>query len=143
MLVSPPRFLPPALRHEVHRVLAGVSGDEFEVLFLQMRELPVIGTARREPELYEIVCSLDDDDFDALIEEVAAQLSTLDSPELRRRLAEAIVSLRDDGGISTELAAVTLLDLDCEWSTFLWYLMAVTSIVTRYGRTAQADREGA
>jgi hypothetical protein len=103
--------------------LDGVSDLEFHALFDEMIYLPEIDLSLQvplpglfTPEIDRAISALDDDDGEAFDHELNKVVPTVDSPERRIGLAQAIVTLRDQGRISSKLAAVALFDLDGETS---------------------------
>jgi hypothetical protein len=103
--------------------LKDVSNVEFRALFDEMIYLPEIDISLQvplpklfTPEIGRAISALDDDDGETFDRELNKVVPKLDTPERRIELAQAVVTLRDKGRISSRLAAVALFDLDGETS---------------------------
>jgi len=117
------RLLPLEVCRDAALDLKDVSDVEIHELFDEMIYLPEIDISLQvalpgiyTPEIDRAISALDDDDGETFDRELNKVVPTVDSPERRIELAQAVVTLRDQGRISSKLAAVALFDLDGETS---------------------------
>jgi len=120
---SPTRLLPLEVCRDAALDLEGVSNAEIHALFDEMIYLPEIDISLQvplprlfTPEIDRAISALDDDDGEAFDRELNQVVPTVDTPERRIDLVDAVITLRDQGRISSKLAAVALFDLDGETS---------------------------
>jgi hypothetical protein len=115
--------LPAELCEEVIPDLKRIDREEFRALFDQLVYLPEIDTSLQQrlgiltPDMDRAISALQDDDvedFDEVLDKVVADV---DSPERRLELAQAVLTLRDEGRIPCDLAAAAVLELDGKEST--------------------------
>jgi hypothetical protein len=98
---------------------------EMRALFDQLLYLPELDLSLqiplpliRTPHLDRAIRALQDEDDEEFDAELAHVVPLVDSAEHRTMLARAVVALRDQGRISRKLAALAVLELDRETSTF-------------------------
>ena len=116
-------FLPLEFCDEVVPDLKGTDEIEFRSLFDELLYLPEIDTSLQvrlgilTPDMDRAISALQDDDveeFDQALDKVVAEV---DSPGRRIELAQAVITLRNQGRIPPNLAAAAVLELDCREST--------------------------
>jgi hypothetical protein len=115
---SPTRLLPLEVCRDAALDLEGVSNAESHALFDEMIYLPETDISLQvplprllTPEIDRAISALDDDDGEAFDRELNQVVPTIDTPQRRIELAGAVITLRDQGRISSKLAAVALFDL--------------------------------
>jgi hypothetical protein len=120
---SPTRLLPLEVCRDAALDLEGVSNAEIHALFDEMIYLPETDISLQvplprlvTPEIDRAISALDEDDGEAFDRELNEVVPTVDTPQRRIDLADAVITLRDQGRISSKLAAVALFDLDGETS---------------------------
>lgn len=131
------------LSHEVLADLAGTKEAELRDLFDQLLYLPELDASLQvrlpgiiTPEMDRAIQALrcdDPDSFDVALESVVPDV---DTHERRRALSRAVLELRDKGRIPTKLAAIAVLELDREMSTFFISSVAESiAVLAGEGRT--------
>ncbi len=116
--------LPPELCESVVPDLRGVDEVELRFLFDELLYLPEIDTSLQlrlgilTPTMDSAIRSIQDDDVDVLDAVFDKVMAEVDSPSRRIELAQAVITLRDEGRIPAELAATAVLELDRKESTF-------------------------
>jgi hypothetical protein len=108
-----------ALSRDAIGDLAGLSEDALDILWEALIDLPghdysllVTLPTLIGPDLQRLRESIQDDDPDWGWDALTAVAKQIDTPQQRARLADAIVSLRDQRRIGRRLAAYALIDLD-------------------------------
>lgn len=111
-------FLATHARHAAPRLIR-FSLDEIHELFDDMLDLPEQHLSLQlplpkllSPELEALRHAIDDDDIDALDEQLEPALKQVDNPLQRASLARAVLALADDGVIDTAVADTAIVDLD-------------------------------
>jgi hypothetical protein len=103
--------------------LKGTDDVDLRSLFDQLLYLPEIDTSLQTrlgiltPDMDRAIDALQDDDdeeFDRALNKVVPEV---DSSDRRIELAQAVITLRDQGRIPPKLAAVAVLELDGKEST--------------------------
>ncbi len=99
--------------------LNGTDEIELRAYFDKLLCLPEIDTSLQvrlpsiiTPDMNRAIDALrdgDDEEFDEVLDKV---VSTIDAPERRLALAEAVLRLRDQGQITRKFAAMAVLELD-------------------------------
>jgi hypothetical protein len=112
-------------RAEVILDLADTGEVEMRSLFDQPIYLPELDLSLqvplplvRTPHLDRAIRALQDDEDDVFDHELAHVVPLVDDAEHRTVLARVVLALRDQGRISSKLAALAVLELDRETSTF-------------------------
>jgi hypothetical protein len=105
--------------------LAGMSELEMRSLFDELIYLPELDLSLQvplplvhTPHLVRAIRALQDDEDDVFDDELAHVVPLVDDAEHRTTLARAVLALRDQGRIPSRLAALAVLELDRETSTF-------------------------
>lgn len=105
--------------------LAGVTRLEMRALFDQLLFLPELDLSLQvplpplhTPQLDRAIAALQDDDPDTFDKELLHVVPAVDTADRRRALADAVIALRDRGHIDKRLAALAIIELDRETSTF-------------------------
>jgi hypothetical protein len=105
--------------------LAGISELEMRALFDQLLFLPELDLrvqvplpALHTPHLDRAIAALQDDDPDTFDHELLQVVAAVDNADCRRALADAVIALRDRGHVDKRLAALAIIELDRETSTF-------------------------
>jgi len=118
-------LVPKALCAEVISDLADTSEIEMRSLFDQLIYLPEVDLSVqvplpliRTPHIDRAIGALQDGEDDVFDHELAHVVPLVDDAEHRTTLARAVLALRDQGRISSKLAALAVLELDRETSTF-------------------------
>ena len=115
--------LPAELCEEVIPDLKRIDRDEFRALFDELLYLPEIDTSLQQrlgiltPDMDRAISALQDDDVEVFDEVLDKVVADVDSPGRRIELAQAVLTLRDEGRIPSELAAAAVLELDGKEST--------------------------
>jgi hypothetical protein len=110
--------LPAELFHEVIPDLQRIDRDEFRALFDELLYLPEIDTSLQlrlgilTPDMGRAISALQDDDAEIFGEVLDKVVADIDSPYRRLELARAVLALRDEGRIPSQLAATAVIDLD-------------------------------
>ena len=118
-------LVPKELCADVISDLAGTSKLEIRSLFDQLVYLPELDLSLqvplpliRTPHLDRAIRALQDDEDDVFDQELTHVVPLVDNAEHRSTLARAVVALRDQGRVPSKLAALAVLELDRETSTF-------------------------
>jgi hypothetical protein len=118
-------LVPKELCEAVISDLAGTSKLDMRSLFDQLVSLPELDLSLqvplpliRTPHLDRAVRALQDDDGDVFDQELAHVVPLIDDADHRSTLARAVLALRDQGLVPKKLAALAVLELDRETSTF-------------------------
>ena len=104
--------------------LRGIDEVELRSLFDELLYLPEIDTSLQlrlgilTPMMDSAIRSIQEDDVDVLDQVFDKVVAEVDSPSRRIELAQAVVTLRDQGRIPADLAATAVLELDRKESTF-------------------------
>jgi len=105
--------------------LAGTTELEMRSLFDELLYLPEVDLSLqvplplvRTPHLDRAIRALQDDEDEVFDHELAHVVPLVDDAEHRTTLAKAVLVLRDQGRIPSKLAALAVLELDRETSTF-------------------------
>ena len=115
--------LPAELCEEVIPDLKRIDRDEFRALFEELLYLPEIDSSLQSrlgiltPDMDRAISALQDEDVEEFDEALDKVVADVDSPGRRLELAQAALTLRDEGRISSELAAAAVLELDGKEST--------------------------
>jgi len=119
------RIIPPELMTDLLLELSDTSKIEMHALFEQLIYLPELDLSLqvplpviRTPDIDRAVRALMDDDTDEFDSALAQVVPIVDTVCNRLLLARAVVILRDAGKIPRKLAALAVLELDREASTF-------------------------
>ena len=97
--------LPAELCEEVIPNLKRLDRDEFRALFDQLLYLPEIDTSLQQrlgiltPDLDRAIGALEDDDVEVFEEVLYKVVADIDSPDRRLELAQAVLTLRDEGRV--------------------------------------------
>ncbi len=116
--------LPPELCEGVVPDLRGIDEVELRYLFDELLYLPELDTSLQlrlgilTPTMDSAIRSIQDDDVDVLDAVFDKVMAEVDSPSRRLELAQAVITLRDEGRIPADLAATAVLELDRKESTF-------------------------
>jgi hypothetical protein len=118
-------LVPKELCADVITDLAGTSELEMRSLFDQLLYLPEVDLSLQvplplvtTPHLDRAIRALQDGEDDVFDHELAHVVPMVDNAEHRSMLARAVLALRDLGRIPSKLAALAVLELDRETSTF-------------------------
>ena len=119
------RIIPPELLADLLVELSGTSKIEMYSLFDQLVSLPELDLSLqvplpviRTPDIDRAVRALMEDDTDEFDNALSQVMAVVDTVYNRLLLARAVVILRDAGKISQKLAALAVIELDRETSTF-------------------------
>ncbi len=119
------RIIPPELLADLLVELSGTSKIEMYSLFDQLVSLPELDLSLqvplpviRTPDIDRAVRALMEDDTDEFDNALSQVMAVVDTAYNRLLLARAVVILRDAGKISQKLAALAVIELDRETSTF-------------------------
>jgi hypothetical protein len=111
-------FLATQARDAAFRLIR-LPEDELHELFDQMLDLPEQHLSLQlalpkllPPELEALRYAIDDDDLDAVDEQLEPALKRVDNPLQRATLARAILALVDNGAIDAAVADAAIVDLD-------------------------------
>jgi hypothetical protein len=111
-------FLATQARDAAGRLIR-LSQDELHDLFHEMLDLPEQHLSLQlplpkllPPELEALRYAIDDDDLDAVDEQLEPALKRVDNPLQRASLARAILALGDNGAIDAAVADAAIVDLD-------------------------------
>lgn len=106
--------------------LAGLSDRALDHLWEGLMELPSIDLSLLialpkliGPDLQRLREAIERDDPDWGWDALTAVAAQIDTPQQRARLADAIVALRDQGGLDRRQAAYALLDLNSPSTRFI------------------------
>jgi len=118
-------LVPKELCARVLSDLAGTTELEMRSLFDELLYLPEVDLSLqvplplvRTPHLDRAIRALQDDEDEVFDHELAHVVPLVDDAEHRTTLAKAVLVLRDQGRIPSKLAALAVLELDRETSTF-------------------------
>ena len=109
--------LPADLCLSVAPDLVDIEKEEFRALFDELPFLPEIyrslyvNLGMITPDMDRAIDALDDNDMDGFREVLKRVTAEVDTPGRRLKLAEAILTLRDEECIPADLAAAAVLDL--------------------------------
>jgi hypothetical protein len=115
--------LPTELCQGVVANLIDIDEVELMVLEEELLDLPEIDTSLQvplgilTPTIGAALCAIQDDDVDLFDEVLDEVMLEVDWPDRRTDLARAVITLRDQGRIPSDLAALAVIDLDCLQST--------------------------
>jgi hypothetical protein len=119
------RIMPLEIYRDSVCELADTTRDEFDDLFSELVDLPELDLSLQvplpkiwTPEIDRAIGALHADDTEAFDEALSDVVSRVDTIKQRLLLARAVVILRDAARISKKLAALAMIELDCEDSAF-------------------------
>jgi hypothetical protein len=119
------KLIAPDLCAQAFLDLAGVSQLEMRALFQQLLFLPELDLSLQvqlpplhTPELHRAIAALQDDDPNTFDDELLHVVAGIDDADRRRALADAVIALRERGHVDKRLAALAIVELDRETSTF-------------------------
>ncbi|MGA3149080.1 MAG: hypothetical protein ABSF33_16635 [Acidimicrobiales bacterium] len=115
--------------------LSHLEEDEIQALFEELFYLPEIDRSFQPhlgiitPDMDRAIDAFENDDVAEFVDAAIEVAANVDSLGRRVRLARAVLTLRDEGDIPTNLAAAAILDLDSKKSTLLLASVAESLIV--------------
>ena len=118
-------YLPAEVCEAVVPDLMDVDEVELRSLFDELLYLPEIDTSLQlrlgilTPTMESAIRAIQDDDVDVLGDMFDKVVADVGSPSRRIELAQAVITVRDEGRIPSDLAATAVLELDRKESTFL------------------------
>jgi hypothetical protein len=116
--------LPSEFCEGVIRDLRGVDDVELRSLYDELPYLPELDTSLQvplrilTPAMDSAIRSFEDDDVEVLDEVLDTVVAEVDSLGRRIELAQAVITLRDQGRIPPDLAATAIIELDGKESNF-------------------------
>jgi hypothetical protein len=118
-------FLPSEMFEAAIAELPGTSQIDMRALFEQLLYLPEIDLSLQvplpgilTPEMDRAIRALREDDGEEFDRALVQLVPLVDTADRRIELARAVLSLRDGGRIPRKLAAMAVLELDRQTSTF-------------------------
>jgi hypothetical protein len=142
LATSTPKARLARLQPAVAQDLAGIDKEWCRELYEEVLFLPELDVSLHlrlpgilTPEIEEAMFAFSDKDADYFDEALEALVVTLDTAERRLELAEAVLALRDQGRVSTEVAALAMFDLNNPGSALLRASL-VQAIAVRSGAEA-------
>ncbi len=136
--------LPTELCEEVVPDLRGIDEIELRSLFDELLYLPEIDTSLQlhlgifTPTIDQAINAIQDDDVEVLDQAIDRVVAEVDSPSRRVELAQAVLTLRDQGRIPPDLAATAVLELDRQESRFFLSSVAETLALLAGDRSTPA-----
>jgi hypothetical protein len=109
--------------------------DKIEALLEEVLYLPAIDTSLQPhlgiitPDMNRAIDAFDNDEIKEFVDAAIEVAESVDSQDRRLRLAQAVLTLRDEGEIPTDLAAAAVLDLDGKKSNLLLSSVAQSLMV--------------
>jgi len=129
-------IIAPELCAQAFLDLAGISELEMRALFDQLLFVPELDLGVQvplpplhTPHLDRAIAALRDDDPDTFDHELLHVVAAVDNADRRRALADGVIALRDRGQVDKRLAALAIVELDRETSTFFISSVAETIAV--------------
>jgi hypothetical protein len=140
------RVMPLDLCQNVVNDLPGSTQAEMRALFDQLVYLPAVDASLQvrlpgiiTTDMDRAINALRDDNGTAFDDALGRVVPAVDTLERRIDLAQAVVTLRDQGRIPPKLAAVAVLELDREESVF--FLSAVAESLAALARSETSPAE--
>ena len=124
--------------------LRGIDEIELRSLFDELLYLPEIDTSLQlhlgifTPTIDQAINAIQDDDVEVLDQAIDRVVAEVDSPSRRVELAQAVLTLRDQGRIPPDLAATAVLELDRQESRFFLSSVAETLALLAGDRSTPA-----
>ena len=105
--------------------LVALEEDKIDALLEEVLYLPAIDASLQAhlgiitPDMDRAIDAFDNDEIVEFVDAAIEVADSVDSPDRRLELAQAVLTLRDEGAIPTHLAAAAVLDLDSKKSNLL------------------------